>query len=63
MLATIGQRRRPNRWYPTAGRDGLCSNNRVMRAFGYFFQTPAVSPRVQRETAAVLADFAPRLEP
>lgn len=39
------------------------ANSRVMRAFGYFFQTPALSPRVQRETSAVLADFAHRLEP
>ncbi len=39
------------------------SNSRAMRAFGYFFQTPALSPRVQRETAAVLADFSHRLEP
>jgi hypothetical protein len=37
-------------------------DSRAMRAFGYFFQSPALSPRVQRETAAVRADFAHKLE-
>lgn len=38
------------------------ADSRAMRAFGYFFQAPALSPRVQRETAAVRADFSHRLE-
>lgn len=38
------------------------ADSRALRAFGYFFQAPALSPRVQRETAAVRADFALRLE-
>ena len=39
------------------------ADSRALRAFGYFFQAPALSPRVQRETSAVRADFARRLEP
>ena len=39
------------------------SDSRALRAFGYFFQTPAISPRVLRETRAVRADFSSRLEP
>lgn len=39
------------------------SDSRNLRAFGYFFQAPAVSPRVARETSAVRADFAHRLDP
>lgn len=39
------------------------ADSRVLRAFGYFFQAPAISPRVVRETRAVRADFARRLDP
>lgn len=38
------------------------ADSRALRAFGYFFQAPALSPRVQRETSAVRNDFAHRLE-
>ncbi len=37
-------------------------DTRNLRAFGYFFRAPAVSPRVQRETALVRDDFTRRLE-
>jgi hypothetical protein len=37
-------------------------DTRNLRAFGYFFQTPSVSPRVQREIEAVRADLTQRLE-
>lgn len=37
-------------------------DTRNLRAFGYFFSAPAISPRVQRETALVREDFARRLE-
>lgn len=39
------------------------ADSRSLRAFGYFFQAPALSPRVQRETAAVRADLSLLLEP
>lgn len=39
------------------------SDSRSLRAFGYFFKAPAISPRVVRETSAVRADFARRLDP
>ncbi len=39
------------------------ADSRALRAFGYFFQAPAISPRVQRETAAVRSHFVHRLEP
>ena len=54
---------------PAAGVDSLVpssdvyADSRALRAFGYFFQAPAVSPRVQRETSAVRSLFAHRLEP
>jgi hypothetical protein len=38
------------------------ADSRAQRALGYFFQRPAISPRVQRETMAVRADFTHRLE-
>lgn len=38
-------------------------DTRNLRAFGYFFTRPAVSPRVQREIALVRDDFTRRLEP
>ena len=38
------------------------SNSRNMRAFGYFFQTPSISPRVQREAVAGRSDLSLRLE-
>ncbi|MBE2254352.1 MAG: hypothetical protein IAE78_32795 [Myxococcus sp.] len=44
------------------GASGAYDDTRNLRAFGYFFATPAVSPRVQRETALVRDDFARRLE-
>lgn len=39
------------------------ADSRALRAFGYFFTAPAISPRVQRETRVVRADFSLRLEP
>lgn len=39
------------------------ADSRALRAFGYFFEAPAISPRVQRETTAVRLNFAHRLEP
>ncbi len=38
------------------------ANSRNMRAFGYFFQAPSISPRVQREAVAGRADLSLRLE-
>lgn len=38
-------------------------DSRNLRAFGYFFQAAAISPRVARETSAVRTDFAHRLDP
>ncbi|MFZ5441915.1 MAG: hypothetical protein ACOZQL_18060 [Myxococcota bacterium] len=38
------------------------ADSRALRAFGYFFTAPAISPRVQRETALVRADLSRRLE-
>ena len=44
------------------GASGAYDDTRNLRAFGYFFSAPAISPRVQRETAVVRDDFARRLE-
>jgi len=60
------------RWF--AAREGLTveggvapsdtyGDSRALRALGYFFTAPAISPRVQRETRAVRADFEAHLEP
>lgn len=38
------------------------ADSRNMRAFGYFFQKPAISPRAQREASAGRADLSHRLE-
>ncbi|MCK6552731.1 hypothetical protein L6R52_43310 [Myxococcota bacterium] len=38
------------------------SDTRNLRAYGYFFQDPAISPRVQREIDLVRADIAARME-
>lgn len=37
-------------------------DTRNLRAFGYFFEAPSVSPRVQREIEVVRADLTQRLE-
>lgn len=50
----VGEAARPSDTY---------ADSRVLRAFGYFLQAPAISPRVVRETSAVRADFARRLDP
>lgn len=49
---------------PSAGTPApaVYSDTRNLRAFGYFFQEPALSPRVQREIDLVRADFAGRME-
>lgn len=39
------------------------ADTRNLRAFGYFFRLPAVSPRVQREITLVRDDLTRRLEP
>ena len=44
------------------GASGAYDDTRNLRAFGYFFSAPAISPRVQRETTLVRDDFARRLE-
>lgn len=44
------------------GVSDVYADSRAQRALGYFFQRPAISPRVQRETMAVRADFAHRLD-
>jgi mono/diheme cytochrome c family protein len=42
--------------------DAVYADTRNLRAFGYFFATPAVSPRVKREIAAVRTTLAAQLE-
>lgn len=42
--------------------DEAFSDTRNLRAFGYFFRQPAVSPRVQREITLVRDDLTRRLE-
>lgn len=41
---------------------GIFGDTRNLRAFGYFFDAPAVSPRVLREITAVRTDLTKRLE-
>jgi hypothetical protein len=42
--------------------DAVYADTRNLRAFGYFFATPAISPRVKREIAAVRTTLAAQLE-
>ena len=46
----------------TVAASSAFDDTRNLRAFGYFFSVPAISPRVQRETELVRDDFARLLE-
>lgn len=64
-VAAIAQRALSKKGVTASGSLGASSaydDTRNLRAFGYFFSAPAISPRVQRETALVRDDFARRLE-
>jgi hypothetical protein len=64
-VAALAQRALSKKGITVPGSLGASSaydDTRNLRAFGYFFSAPAISPRVQRETALVRDDFARRLE-
>ncbi len=57
------QRESPNlKLDSTSPSSAAYANSRNLRAFGYFFQAPAVSSRVQRETMAGRSELSRRLE-
>lgn len=64
-VAALAQRALSKKGVTVSGSLGASSaydDTRNLRAFGYFFSAPAISPRVQRETVLVREDFARRLE-
>ena len=64
-VAALAQRALSKKSVTVSGSLGASSaydDTRNLRAFGYFFSAPAISPRVQRETALVRDDFARHLE-
>ncbi|MDP1919212.1 MAG: hypothetical protein Q8L14_23385 [Myxococcales bacterium] len=64
-VAALAQRALAKQGVAVSGSPAASSaydDTRNLRAFGYFFSVPAISPRVQRETALVREDFARRLE-
>lgn len=63
-LAAVAQRvltKQGTRVETPAPASDVFDDPRNLRAFGYFFERPAFSPRARRETRAVLADFTRRL--